>query len=61
MWDDPGSLRLTVLAGSTDARIRSLLESGELSDCIVLWEARQDEARTALHLLLVHGETVVEA
>jgi type II secretory pathway pseudopilin PulG len=62
VWDDVSSLRLVVLPDATSERVRARLEYGELSDCIVLWETRQDDVRTAVDLLLVHAEAaVVEA
>lgn len=61
VWDDAGSLRLGVLTERIGERVGAQLESGELSDCVVLWESRRDGERTAVHLLLVHGETAVDA
>jgi hypothetical protein len=58
--DNTGTVRAGVLPPELAPVVRERLDSGELTDCVVLWETRQAGERTGIVLLLVHEDAVVE-
>lgn len=58
-WDEAQAVRAGRLAGPDAERVGRMLDSGDLSDCVVLREAPRDGAGP-LRLLLVHRDTDVE-
>jgi hypothetical protein len=58
--DNGGTLRIGYIPRDVASPTRARLATGELSDCIVLWESRRGDERTGVVLLLVHADAVVE-
>jgi hypothetical protein len=61
VWDEGRAIHLGWIPREHADRVAARLQTGELSDCIVLREALHDGVRAGVDLLLVHRDAAVEA